>query len=32
LLDKAGIDGQRRPESLTLDEFCILARTLKQRG
>jgi 16S rRNA (adenine1518-N6/adenine1519-N6)-dimethyltransferase len=33
LLDMAGIDGQRRPESLTLDEFCVLARTLKhQRG
>jgi len=31
LLDTAGIDGQRRPESLTLDEFCILARTLKEQ-
>jgi len=31
LLDTAGIDGQRRPESLTLDEFCILARALKEQ-
>ena len=29
LLDEAGIDGQRRPESLSLDEFCVLARTLE---
>ncbi len=33
LLYEAGIDGQRRPESLSLDEFCVLARALKhQRG
>lgn len=32
LLDTAGLDGRRRPEDLSVSEFCVLARAVEDRG